>query len=65
MVEYAYVSVLGNRSTATFAAKSTARACVTSRTSPTAWLFRADAMYGFRASDDDLSGARMELRYKF
>jgi hypothetical protein len=30
-----------------------------------AWLFRADAMYGFRANDDDLSGARMELRYKF
>jgi hypothetical protein len=30
-----------------------------------AWLFRADAMYGFRNNDTDLSGARMELRYKF
>lgn len=30
-----------------------------------AWLLRADAMYGFRANDNDLSGARMELRYKF
>jgi hypothetical protein len=30
-----------------------------------AWLFRTDAMYGFRAGDNDLSGARMELRYKF
>lgn len=30
-----------------------------------AWLLRADAMYGFRLNDSDISGARVELRYKF
>ncbi len=30
-----------------------------------AWLLRADAMYGLRTEDDDLLGARIELRRKF
>lgn len=30
-----------------------------------AWLFRVDAMYGWRDEDDDLTGFRFELRRKF
>ena len=30
-----------------------------------AWLVRADAMYGIREKLDDISGTRIELRYKF
>jgi hypothetical protein len=29
------------------------------------WLFRADAMIGFLDNAEDISGARMEMRYKF
>ena len=30
-----------------------------------AWILRADAMYGFRQNDDDISGIRFEVRRKF
>ena len=29
------------------------------------WIFRIDAMQGWRANDSDVTGARMELRHKF
>jgi hypothetical protein len=29
------------------------------------WIFRTDAMYGWRDNDADIAGARMELRHKF
>jgi hypothetical protein len=29
------------------------------------WILRADAMYGWRNSDNNVAGARVELRYKF
>lgn len=30
-----------------------------------AWIIRADAMYGIRVNDDDISGVRFEVRRKF
>lgn len=30
-----------------------------------AWLLRADAMYGWRTNDENLAGARLEIRRKF
>jgi hypothetical protein len=53
VIEYAFVGVRGDPGVRF------------QRNLTNAWLFRADAMYGFRDHDNDLSGARMELRYKF
>jgi hypothetical protein len=61
VVEYAYVGLLDSNDRS-----AEHGAGIRFQQNPTnAWLFHADAMYGFRTNDDALSGVRMELRYKF
>lgn len=64
VLEYAYVGLLGSNDRNVNGQEHGAGVRFQHNLT-NAWLFRADAMYGFRADDDDLSGARMELRYKF
>jgi hypothetical protein len=64
VLEYAYVGLLGS-SERNIRGQEHGAGIRFQRNLTNAWLFRADAMYGFRADDSDLSGARMELRYKF
>jgi len=65
VVEYAFVGIHGDPAERNIRGNEHGVGVRFQQNLTNAWLFRADAMYGSRDNDDDLSGARMELRYKF
>jgi hypothetical protein len=64
VLEYAYVGLLGNTDR-NARGDEHGLGMRYQKNLSNCWLFRADAMYGLRANDTDISGARMEWRYKF
>ena len=65
IVEVAAVQVMGNDPTRLAKGNQYATGLRYQRPLNNSWIFRADAMHGWRDNDTDITGARIELRHKF